>query len=529
MIKEKEILIDILSRNITYYKNKGYSCKNGETISIKIEDLNPTCKKEVTAICECGAEIKMRYEKYLSNKNRCGFYGCKKCSNKKRIILNQAKYGVDNTSQLGNVKEKREKTNIERFGEKTNLLTKETKEQIKKTNKNLYGVEYVLSSEIIRKKGKETLFKKWGVESYSKTDMFKSKMNEKSKNYISSILDKDNIIYTLDNDNNIIMKCAKNHDFTISYITYYRRKFTCKNTLCTICNPIDNNTVSDKENMIYEYIKENYNGIIIQSDREVLEGKELDIYLPDLNIAIEYNGVYWHSELYKERNYHLDKFLKCKEKGIHLIQIWEDDWFYKQDIVKSRLANILNFTTNKIFARKCVIKEVKYKNISKFLFDNHLQGEFKSKINLGLYYNNELVSVMTFGGLRKNLGSKKEDNVYEMLRFCNKLNYSIIGGASKLFKYFIKTYNPLKIISYANIDYSNGHLYTTLDFNFDKRTEPNYYWCKKIIRENRFKYRKDKLIKEGWDTNLRESDIMYKKGYFKIWDSGNLKFIFYNK
>jgi len=185
--------------------------------------------------------------------------------------------------------------------------------------------------------------------------------------------------------------------------------------------------------------------------------------------------------------------------------------------------------SQRIYARKCQIKTIDY-NISKlFLETNHLQGSCISKINLGLYYKDELVSVMTFGGLRKNLGSKAEEGSWELLRFCNKLNTTIVGGAQKLFVSFINTYRPQRIISYADRCWTSTTqttLYDRLNFRLLGVTKPNYFYInsKEFKRENRFNYRKDILVKEGYDSRKSEKEIMSERGFLRIYNSGQLKY-----
>ena len=165
-------------------------------------------------------------------------------------------------------------------------------------------------------------------------------------------------------------------------------------------------STSNGENELGKFIKSIYNGEIIYNNRKII-GSEIDIYLPDLKIGFEFNGLYWHCEINKKSNYHYNKYKSAINNNIKLIQIFEDDWKYKQDIVKSRIRNLLNLTENKIYANKCIIKEISFSESDKFLSDNHLKGSFKSNINIGLYYNNELVSLMTFGRPRGNISSKK--------------------------------------------------------------------------------------------------------------------------
>jgi hypothetical protein len=132
---------------------------------------------------------------------------------------------------------------------------------------------------------------------------------------------------------------------------------------------------------------------------------------------------------------------------------------------------------------------------------------------------------MTFGKLRKSLGQKSQDGSYELLRFCNKLNTNVLGGASKLLKYFIKTYQPKEIISYSDSSRSNGGMYKKLGFELEHETTINYYWVIDGVKKHRFNYRKDKLVKEGHDPNKTEIQIMNELGYYRIFDCGNSKYI----
>lgn len=324
------------------------------------------------------------------------------------------------------------------------------------------------------------------------------------------------LVEYISSEDKIKLICKKGH------IIHQKVNNHLRGTGCPKCNRFDKKEIS-----VLDFIKLNYNGYIDISNRKILKGKELDIYLPDLNLAFEFNGLYWHSESFKEKDYHLNKTKECLNKGIQLIHIWEDDWDNKQDIVKSIILNKLGKNTKKIYARKCEIKEI-YDNkiIRDFLEENHIQGFVGSKVKLGLYYNNELVSLMTFGNLRRNLGQKSKEGSYELLRFCNKLNTSVIGGASKLFKYFIKNYNFKEIISYSDNSRSNGNLYKVLGFQLLKNTISNYYWVVESVRKNRFNFRKDKLIKKGYDPNKTEIEIMNELGYYRIFDCGSIKWIY---
>lgn len=293
-------------------------------------------------------------------------------------------------------------------------------------------------------------------------------------------------------------------------------------------NAIQNNkemefhSTSNGEQEIIEFIKEL--GFNPTPNRKILNGLELDIFIEEKNVAIEYDGLYWHNELYKKPNYHLNKTKECLKHGIQLIHIFEDEWLSKKDIVKSRIRNILGVIDNKIFARKCIVKEVNSVETSIFLDDNHTQGKCNSSIRLGLFYKNELVSMMTFGKQRVFMGNKSKDG-YEMVRFCNKINTNVIGGASKLLSHFVKYYEPSSITSYADRRWSNGNLYKKLGFTLSKETKPSYFYVIKSKRVYRFNMRKDILVsKYGCPKEVSEHEFCKSKKWYRIYDCGTLHF-----
>ena len=280
-------------------------------------------------------------------------------------------------------------------------------------------------------------------------------------------------------------------------------------------------------NLTFEYVKKLDENIKNQ-DRTIIPPLELDIVSEKHKIAIEIDGLYWHSEISGKKNkfYHSVKRKNTNNCGYKLIQIFEDEWIEKQKIVKSRLKNSFNQNKRKIYARKCIVKELPTEIKSKFLKKYHIQGNDRSNIHLGLFYKNRLVSVMTFNPYRIALGNSAKNNCYELTRFCSILNFSIIGGASKLLKYFEKNYKPTEIISYADKRWSDGNLYNKLGFNLVGTTQPNYWYIVKNQRKHRFAYRKSELQKllKQYDNNLSEWDNMQLNGYDRIWDCGSLKF-----
>lgn len=259
----------------------------------------------------------------------------------------------------------------------------------------------------------------------------------------------------------------------------------------------------------------------VLNDRTVLAGQEIDILLPQYKIGIEYNGSRFHSDLFKDKRYHLNKTKECMDKSYRLIHIWEPDWYHKSDIIKSMLSNIVGKSPNILYARNTKVKEISHQQAKSFLEQNHLQGNSVSKIRLGLFKDDLLVSVMTFSNLRRATGNKAKEGSYELIRYCNLLDYTVVGGASKLFTHFLKHYKPQYIISYANRDWSIGNLYNKLGMTFIKYTPPGYFYTKSRYKFSRFQFQKHKLVEQGKDPDKTEYEIMTEDGYYRIWDCGN--------
>lgn len=425
----------------------------------------------------------------------------------KRINTVKEKYGVDNVSKLDYIQNKRVesfKVNIEKW-----------KESYKKSSLERYGVEHPWMSDEIHNKTIKKFY-----ENYENRIINKLSKSSYNDTFVE---------FNFNNNKRIKLKCDNcNKEYLIEDYNFYFR-VSNDYEICTNCNPIGSNyNVSNMELQLLNFIKNNYDGEILSNVRDIINPYEIDIYLPDLKLGFEFNSLYWHSELNKKKDYHYIKSEMSMVNNIQLIQIWEDDWVYNNDIVKSMILNKLNKTCNKIYARKCEIKEVSPSVSREFLNDNHIQGFVGSKIKLGLFYNDNLVSIMTFGSLRPSMGYSPNDGDYELIRFCNKLNTNVIGGASKLFKHFLRTYKPNLVISYSDNTYSNGNLYNRLGFHLcDEDVKLNYYWAINKKREHRYNFRKSNLVKMGYNSDKSEREIMYEDvGSYRIWGAGNKKWLF---
>lgn len=302
------------------------------------------------------------------------------------------------------------------------------------------------------------------------------------------------------------VRCKKCNE--ISYKTLYMIENT---PICHSCHPKE----SKGQLEIYEFVKNICNDAIL-SDRSQLENLELDIYVPSKKLAIEYNGLYWHSEkINKNKNYHFEKTKNANDKDIKLFHIYEDEWKNKTDIIKSMIKNSLGICENKIGARECIIKQLSSKDKKEFFDKNHLDGDTKSKFAYGLFYDDKLVSAIS---LRKPFHNKWASYL-EVARFCSLLNYNIVGGFGKLSSHILKIHS-MPLMSYMDKRFGgNGKAYLKSGWNLDGETNERFWWTDFIKRYDRFWCRADKL------RSMTENEVAEEKGVYRIWGVGNKRFV----
>jgi len=387
-------------------------------------------------------------------------------------------------------------------------------------------------------KARATCLKRYGVDMYSKTQESRQKSSEimkkvkkkKDEEYRENVLipkyreicnNDDLELLEFRSRFDCTVKCKKCGDIFVIRTLGYLKEENITNK-CRICHPLEQITGPTKlENSFEEFLKE-IKVKYYKNCRKIITPQEIDYYLPDYNIGFELDGLFWHCEEQKpDPEYHLKKTEKCLEKDVRLIHIFEDEWSYKPDICKNIIKNILNMNKTRIGARKCEVREVDKKECKQFIEENHIQGFIGFKYGFGLYYENKLVSVMTFGKLRRNLGYKNEDDTYEILRLCTKEGISVNGGASKMLKAFIDAYKPKKIITYCDRRWSNGDVYEKIGFNFVHNTKPNYFYVIKDTRKNRFAFRKNILVERyGCPVDMTEKEFCHQNHWYRIYDCG---------
>lgn len=444
--------------------------------------LCPVCNKDFTP----NSVILKRCIK--SNKQPC----CSRaCGIKYSYILNGE-----------NVKQQRKNTMVSRYGVEHAAQSKDIQNKTKSTNLKNLGVEYPTQSKIVIEKRKINTLNAYGVEhTLQRNDVINKRLNtvfnkccEDNPNFKILRSRESFIEYIISNFTNrkpLIIEIAALSKINYSTINLYVNKLQVRDYICDHVN----SSLCEKE--ILDYIKSilPLGTDIIENTKTVISPYELDIYIPSKNIAFEYNGNYWHSEINKNKEYHQIKSILCEKKHIRLIHIFEHEWVEKKSLIKSLINESLNIDTNKIYARKCEIKEIDNKTYSDFCIKNHLQGYAPAKIKLGLFYQNELVQLMSFSTPRYKQGVKYE---WEIIRGCPGSLSRVIGGVGKLFKHFVRHYKPKSVMSYCDFAKFNGISYEKIGMKYEKLTVPGFKWyIPEVGVFNRDPYKRKQYMDQG--------------------------------
>lgn len=466
--------------------------------------------RSVAEICEKYHKSRSVVEGWLHN------YDIKKSKDLHQKCIqksNLEKYGVKNISELDSTKRKVKDTNISKFGKDYYSQTDEFKNRVRETCIEKYGVDNPSKSPVIQQK----IFAKnkeiFGEEVPFKSELFKQKVRKNMKeNYgvdwtsqmhlSKEVLD---IIHNKDLFEDFVRRSpdksshylAEMLGVSVSLILQVAHGFGCFELL--------DSYTSSYELEIKEFLA-NY-GIDLEKTSKIIYPYEIDLYNSEHKIGIEFNGDYWHSSAQnKEEFYHQKKSKRAEEVGVKLFHIFEYEWNREKEKIKQQLLRIFNVNICKLYARKCSIREIPVREKNDFLEKYHLQGSDKSSVKLGLYFENDLVSVMTFRKPRFN-----KNYSWEIIRYCSKDGITVVGGGSKLLKYFRERYGG-SIITYSDYSKFSGAVYGMLGFRFVRLTTPNYVWINLSTRD----------VKPRYQCQMKnEEKIMSARGYVKIYDCGN--------
>jgi very-short-patch-repair endonuclease len=474
------------NHKIDYEKLNSFSNTNNKIVPFDgFKDKRIDC---VTMICPIHGEYKARIKSILKGKCQC-----KKCNGYKKL--------------MGEVEFKERLYN--KFGD--------TVKPISNYNGTNYNMTFQCNKGHIFARTPNTFFRgnlHLPCPVCSKEALAKehTKTNEQFKVDVIKLYGKEkydisNTIY-VKSDKPITVKCNECGRYFIIVANSFLRGHGC---------PYHNCNSSIKEKEIKEAI-ENLGFDCLSNCRNVLpSGKEIDIYIPSEKIAIEFDGLYWHNELNKDKDYHLSKTIECEKLGIKLIHIFEDEWMHKKDAIVSFLKKLFGVSDVNIKAELCIVKSVDKIDSEKFLKENNIQGYKPSSIRYGLYYNDELISIMTFRKIKQN------SNDYELINFCYKTNYNIYDASQKLFNHFISQYHPTCVISSIDRRFNNNDYLIDMGFQQFGTIKPTYYYVVGMERKNKTTFNKKTLIEVySCPQNVTEHQFCLSKKWYRIYNCGSV-------
>lgn len=485
---------------------------------------------------------------------------------KKARASSLKKYGTENPNDLEHIKKKIKETNVKKYGKKSYLATEECKAKTKKKAMELYGVDHFSKAEEIIKKAKKTsverhgdLFQKtqkwkdkvknvclekYGVDSVSKVEEFKDRQ-------VNTLIER----YGVDSPlkNSTIKEKAKETlkknygvDSALkSPILMAKMKKTClekygDNHAMRNCEVKTRSmqTRLDKYGTLIANLGKtqsemttwlNSLGFNFKPDVAILEGKELDLYDPDQKLALEFCGLYWHNENSpspRTRSYHHDKWKRCKDKGIQLLTIFDDEWRDRREVCKSLILSKLNRFDRRLQGRKCEVREISKEDMKSFCALHHLQGANKlSRVCFGLFHGEEMVGAIDLGNHHR----RKDKGMVVLTRLCFKPGVNVVGGAGKLFKACTEwcvANGVAKIVSWSDNRYSDGGLYERMGFKRADELPPDYYYVDMKNPKRRISKQSQSKKKSECPDGMTELEWANSRGLSRIWDCGKVRWEF---
>lgn len=467
----------------------------------------------------------------------------------KRNRTRESTYG-GHPMKCPEVAEKAKVTSEQRYGG-LGFASPELFKKVKQTCLERYGIENVNQSEQFTAKKRETSMRIYGVDHPMKCESVADKVRQSRRmRHASTIQDPDMRQNYLDFCNNPREYILSNFNHKPSLVEISETMGNLDPTsVSSQISPNDHallgNHISTMERSVVDFLQTILNDSdIILHDRHEIYPYELDIFIPSYNIAIECNPSATHNSSIQcfskdekplGKNYHKMQSKMCEDKGIFLFHIFGYEWINRRDVIQSMIRNVLHSCSTKMYGRKLHVEDIEHSDAEKFLSDNHLQGSIYSNVRLGLVDDNgDIQSLMTFNHMRHTLGKNKNSTArtWELSRFCNMQNCTVVGAASKLFKYFVSKYCPEIVVSFSDVAHTRGNLYSILGFEKSYVTEPGYVWAdmNDNIYYNRVTCQKNNLRRLFKDDtididNQTEDMIMVSHGFVKVYDSGKIKWI----
>lgn len=420
----------------------------------------------------------MYYDTYIKDNDGI----CKTCGKPTKFLgikLGYREHCCNRCAQLDpKIKEKKTQTCIDRYSVDNVYKSEDIKDKIKTTVQEKYGVDNVLQLDEVRQKTYDAI----------KSDEVKSSI---AKTRLAEI-------HKFEQENDCTLYTTLRKQYGQGWIHLPLERLTLHGHASFIKNSDIHKIIdyieqqgSSFEYDVRNYIKSIYNGEIITNTRSIISPLELDMYIPEKNLAIECNGIFWHSSLNNtDKNYHYNKSRRCQELGIRLIHIYENEWFEQQDKIK-QLLDIALGHTNKIYDRQCEVRIIDNREAKLFNEATHLRGHIDAQVTYGLFYNNQLIQLMSFS---------KTNYEWKIIRSCSSSN--VVGGISKLFKHFVDDYKPNKVFGYCDFNKHDGKSYEELGMTCIGYTGPSKW-----------------LVVGNTLTNKAT-----EKARGILWDSGSIKY-----
>lgn len=496
-------------------------CSNNKRYKFKsITEGYGFCGKTTTCLC-----AKESVSVSVSDSKKKLTVAEKERINKKRKQTNLEKYGVENVGQTSKAKQR----HLEFYSNPANK--EKAISHYRETMLREYNVDNPSKLPEVKEKRKNTLMTKYGVSnpmqdreicqrSLAKRKESFDPLNDIENRYIKfrkMLLNRFGVIPNLTAEQYTGVAIRPEIEFTCVNCnhTFVKRFDYAVPPICKNCYPTGVSYQSKEEVAVFNYVKDLLpESIVIQRDRSIINPYELDIVIPELKIAIEYCGLYWHSEVsgHKTWDYHYTKHRLCDNKGYQLITIFSDEWNSKNDIVKSKIASIIGKSTDKVYARQCTIKEVDRKDAILFYDRYHIQGSRKRLgKSIGLYNNGELVAVSSFLDL--------PNRSCELVRYASSIQ--VVGGLSKILKYIERAGMYDRIISFSDNRWSKGGVYLSCGFTQIGLVPPMQQYVKDDTRYHKLLFPKKRINPSN--LPLTEWQMMQRLGYDRIWDCGKIK------
>lgn len=444
----------------------------------------------------------------------------------KRKTTNKELFGVDNTFQSEEKKQKAKETMLERYGVERALQHPEYLAKQQSTMLERYGVKFAVHNKTLYQKQLDTMYDRYGQNPGSLPLNIKKAKNTNLNKFGREHVNQQHIpLETLTNFNNRDWLIDQHHTQKKTLTQIANETGCWMTTVRTYCLQLNVEIKYYFESAQQREVSDWLVSLDIQvhtNIRNKIKNQELDIYLPEFNLAIEYCGVFWHSDAHERMtpNYHRNKMRCCDEIGIRLLTIYEDEWVYKQDIVKQKILTIIGKNTKSVYARKCSVISIDNTDLKNAFLDKyHIQGTGPGSITYGLVYENELVGMMTF--------IARKDGKYELNRYASSIR--VVGGFQKLLVHF-KRHQPdwTEILSFADLRWSQGNMYNISGFMLDKILSPDYRYVFGNTTFHKFGFRRRALLGgkiPNFDPTLSEVQNMRNAGYYRIFNCGLLRYV----